>query len=145
MMQSLAETFVHGATLQGFSIDWTSASALQLDLYCDAFMAGELSPTSRWTGRPTKDYIHTMVMSMGAYLGELLVRNGGGRWAYDIEQNNACVDLDNDLRIWPHNKVFKRLTIGPEHSLAPYYHYGLTQEVLDGSIAREWTDDTKPS
>ncbi|MEV4116026.1 hypothetical protein [Nonomuraea sp. NPDC049695] len=144
-MQRLAQIFVDGATLQGFSVGWASASAFQLDPYSDAFMAGELTPTSRWTGRPTKHYIHTMVMGMGAYLGELMIRNGGGRWAYDIDQNNACVDLDNGIRTWPHNKVFKRLTIGSEHSLAPYYHYSLTREVLDGSIVRKWTDDTPPS
>ena len=76
-----------------------------------------------------------MVMAMGAYLGELLVRHGDGRWAYDPEQRAAVVELPNGLRAHPHTKVAKRLDQGAQHNLLAFYQYGLTRETPPGTVA----------
>jgi hypothetical protein len=54
-----------------------------------------------------------MIMSTGAYLGELLVRHGDGRWVFDPVTSAAVVEMPNGLRAHPHNKVAKRLDHGP--------------------------------
>ena len=53
-------------------------------------------------------------MSMGAYLGELIVRNAGGRWAYHQDQKTAVVETHQQQLCFPHSKVAKRLTLGEE-------------------------------
>lgn len=60
-----------------------------------------------------------MIMSIGADLGELLVRHGGGRWAFDPASGAAVVEMPNELVAYPHSKLAKRLDNGPEHRGAP--------------------------
>lgn len=81
-----------------------------------------------------------MIMSMGAYLGELLVRHGDGHRAFDPEESAAVVEMPNELRAYPHNKVAKRLDHGPEHNLFQFYWYGLTKETPPGTNVRVLSD-----
>lgn len=85
-----------------------------------------------------------MIMSMGAYLGELLVRYGGGRWAFDPGASAAVVEMPNGLRGYLHNKVAKRLEQGSEHSLFQFYWYALTKETLPGTNVRVMSDPAEP-
>jgi hypothetical protein len=117
-MRDLAEVFRSGSKAEGVPFGWGPDEADRLDGLCDAFLA---------TG-PTAERRHSVVMSMGAFLGELLVRNGGGLWAYDTKENAAVVVLPNGLRAFPHNKVAKRLDLGPEQSISAFYRYALTRE-----------------
>jgi hypothetical protein len=66
-----------------------------------------------------------------------MVRGGGGQWTYDSKERAAAVDMPNELRAYPHNKVAKRIELGAVHSLAPYYHYSLTRELPSGSKLTE--------
>lgn len=126
-MLGLARAFVDGSAAEGDPFGWESDEAARLDGVCEAFLAND----------PPAEYQHSMIMAMGAYLGELLVRHGGGRWAYDAGQQAAAVEMPNGLRAYPHNKVAKRLERGPEHSLSAFYRYGLTRETPPGTVATE--------
>lgn len=132
-MRRLAEAFVKGAAAEGEPFGWESTEASRLDEICDAFLVSD----------PPADYRHSMIMSMGAYLGELLVRHGGGRWAFDRADSAAVVEMPNGLRAYPHNKVAKRLEHGPEHSLFQFYWYGLTRETPPGTHVRVLPDSTE--
>ena len=113
-MGSLADAFVRGAAEEGQSVDFSPASAARIDLIAGLFI-------DTHHGEPPPAILHTMTMSMGAFLGELIVRNGGGAWVYDNGANTAAVQLTrSSLRCFPLNKVSKRLTIGPEHSLEQF-------------------------
>jgi hypothetical protein len=118
VMRDLAEGFRTGSAAEGVALGWESAEAGRLDGICDAFLASD----------PPAEYRHSMVMSMGAYLGELLVRHGDGRWAFDQAMGAAVVEMPNGLIAHPHNKVAKRLEFGAEHNLFQFYWYGLTKE-----------------
>ncbi|MEV4413544.1 hypothetical protein [Catellatospora sp. NPDC049609] len=122
-MGRLAETFVKGSAAEGWPLGWESTEASQLDDICDAFLATDPPPA----------YRQSMIMSIGAYLGELMVRHGGGRWAYDPHENAAVVEMPNGLRGFPHGKVAKRLEHGREHNLFTFYRYGLTREAPPGT------------
>jgi hypothetical protein len=61
-----------------------------------------------------------MVMSMGAYVGELIVRNAAGIWAYEPQTSAPGIKLRTGLLCFPLNKVGKRITVGPEHSIAQF-------------------------
>jgi hypothetical protein len=122
-MRRLAEAFVEDTASDGEIFTWDSADAGRLDGICDELVAT----------RPSKARHRAWVMGVGAYLGELMVRHGGGHWSYDPKEDAAVVEMPNGLRGHPHNKVFKRLTIGPEHNLFQFYWYALTREVPPGS------------
>ncbi|GLW29087.1 hypothetical protein [Actinoplanes regularis] len=125
-MRDLAEAFRGGMTAEGVPFGWESTEGSRLDDICDAFLAD----------KPPAAYRHSMIMSMGAYLGELLVRHGGGRWTYDPKENAAVVEMPDGMRAYPHNKVAKRLSHGPEHNLFQFYWYGLTKETPPGTSVR---------
>jgi hypothetical protein len=125
-MRGLAEAFVKGSAEEGDPFGWESTEASRLDDVCDVFLAND----------PPADYRHSMIMSMGAYLGELLVRHGGGRWAFDRKESAAVVEMPNGLRAYPHNKVAKRLAHGPEHNLFQFYWFGLTRQAPPGTNVR---------
>jgi hypothetical protein len=74
-----------------------------------------------------------MIMSMGAYLGELIVRKTGGHWAYDAEQKAAVVETSGGLRCYPHNKVAKKVNGGSNRDLYAFYVYAVRRETLSGS------------
>jgi hypothetical protein len=117
----LAEVFVADVAEVGEAFTWESAEASRLDGLCDALLAT----------RPSPDRQYAWIM--GAYLGELLVRHGGGRWSYDKRTDAAVVEMPNGLNGYPHNKVAKRLEIGAEHNLFQFYWYALTRDTPPGS------------
>jgi hypothetical protein len=123
-MRRAADSFVEIAHLRGYEFDWNPARVDQLDAYCDQCMA-DLPPESDLQG---------IALTVGAYLGEMLLRNGGGHWTYSTEMNTAGVALANGLLGYPLNKVMKRLRKGSEHSLEAFYWYLLTREVPPDSI-----------
>lgn len=110
-MAEFAEVFLEGAEEDDFPLDYTAGSADRLDVLAGMFCAGE----------PAEDTRNSMVMSMGAYLGELLVRTAGGRWVHDADQRMAAVELPGGERVLPHRAVHARLTGGPEAGLAGFY------------------------
>lgn len=109
-MREFAEVFREGAQADGVDLDWESASAQRLDELCDLFLAGE----------PHEETARYMTMSLGAYLGELLVRSAGGRWVHDHEQRMAAVQLEDGRRCHPHHAAHDRLA-GGGGSLAGFY------------------------
>src|SRR5262245_19410630 len=82
-MRSLAEKFLSGGAAEGWHFGWDPAEAARLDEACDAFLRTN----------PPAEIRHSMIMAMGAYLGELMVRFGGGYWAYDAKERAAVVEM----------------------------------------------------
>lgn len=136
LMRSLAEGFRSGSAAEGVPFSWESTEASRLDAVCDAFLVSD----------PPAEYRRSMIISMGAYLGELLVRHGDGRWVFDPAARPAVVEMPTGLLAHPHNKVAKRLDYGAEHSLFQFYWYGLTQEAPPGTVVKISTepDESRP-
>ena len=124
-MRKLADAFISGIAAEGWNFGWDSAEVSRLDDLCDGL--DNDNPEMR----------HSVIMAMGAYLGELMVRCGGGSWSYDPQERAAVVDMPNGLRAHPHNKVAKRLNSGPQHSLIQFYQHSLTRDVPPGSKLRQ--------
>jgi hypothetical protein len=119
-MRELAEIFVERSAHEGYDVGWGADSAQRLDELCDAFLAS----------RPEQSVIDSMIMAMGAYLGELIVRNAGGRWTYNQSQAAVVVETQQQpLLCFPHNKVAKRLRHGEEHGLWAFYEYAAIRKV----------------
>jgi hypothetical protein len=121
-MRAFAQIFVDGTAAEGQEFGWDAAAATRLDGLCDAFLASD----------PSEDAIQSMVLAMGSYLGELVVRNAGGRWTYDTGTAAAGVDVPSRKRCFPHSRVVQRLTVGPAHSLRLFYEIAVTGPILPG-------------
>lgn len=69
------------------------------------------------------------ILTLGSYLGEVIIKHLGGRWQEASQESNPVekmlqskiVDLGNIAEIYPFGKVFKRFANGKEDSLEFYY------------------------
>ncbi|WP_101787478.1 hypothetical protein [Nonomuraea indica] len=125
-MRFLADLFVEHTREDGYAFDWDPAFLHHLDNYCAEFAAS----------RPSAEVAHSVIMGAGAYLGEMIVRNGDWTWVYCTDQNGAAVESPAGLRGYPHNKVAKRIHDGTRHDLAAFYAYVVTGEAPYGTTAR---------
>lgn len=123
-MLAFAQMFVDGAAAEARNFDWEAGSAQSLDGLCESFLAAG----------PSQDVVESMVLTMGSYLGELIVRHGGGRWTYDPDAGTAAIDLPFGQRCFPHNRVDKRLSRGSAHSLRLFYYIAVTGDLTLGTV-----------
>ncbi|MGQ0844199.1 MAG: hypothetical protein ACT4QF_08690 [Sporichthyaceae bacterium] len=125
IMRELAEAFIEVNAEQGDRFGWENKEASRLDAVCDRFLGTN----------PSAGLRHSMVMAMGAYLGELMVRHGQGRWLYGTGDRKAVVRLANGLVLYPHDQVAKRLESGPQHDLGFYFHYAMAGHTVEDALA----------
>jgi hypothetical protein len=105
--------------------NWAEQDAANLDRLYDASLRSE----------PPAEVRRSMIMSMGAYLGELIIRASGGRLGYDAEPREAVFETGDGLIGWPHTKVAKRMEQGPTHSFYRYYRYAVHPEQREAIAA----------
>lgn len=116
IMRELAEAFREVSAEQGDPFGWDTRDASKLDAVCERFLSTD----------PSAGLRHSMVMAMGAYLGELMARHGGGRWAYGDGDRKAVIVLGNGVVAYPHDQVADRLEFGAEqYDLGVYFHLAL--------------------
>jgi hypothetical protein len=118
-MAALADVFVSGAAQEGHHFDYAAENAPRLDALVDLFLESE----------PGADVVNSMVLGMGAYVGELIVRNGGGVWTFEQEAGAPGVRLTSDLVAFPLSTVGRRITVGAEHSIAEFVEVALSGEL----------------
>lgn len=125
-MRYLAGVFIQATAAVGDTFAFDTASVLRLDGYCEELLAGK-PPGAEW---------NYLVNSMAAYLGEMVVRNGRGRWVYAHEFKAPAVQLAGGGRAFPVHMVYKRLDSGEsrrEKNLSAYYEFMMTGVVPPGS------------
>lgn len=115
-MQRFAEIFVSGGREEGQDVSFDVATIYRLDELADRFLE---------TG-PAADVVQSMTLCMGAFLGEMIIRTGGGTWS--IREGMPGVTTAGRLMCFPINKVGKRLTEGPHHNLAQFFDTAVTDE-----------------
>ena len=116
-MCRFAEIFREGSAAEGHHLDFEGANVDRLDALADLFLRGD----------PSLDLVRSMTVSMGAYLGELIVRQGAGRWVFEPRSGEPGIRLSGStLTCFPLNKVGKRLTVGPEHNFRQFYDTAVT-------------------
>ena len=106
-----AELFVKTSRkLAGVEFDYSEDSGLALDPWIDRLWDPSRPPSEAELDSNTK--------LMGAYLGEVMIRHGGGRWVWSegvpaIERQGKIANVVN--------KVYKRQVNGPADSLEAFY------------------------
>ena len=62
-----------------------------------------------------------LINSMGAFLGQCIIENYGGKWEVDEETQVTCVAFDNKNKVYPFAKVSKQFENGLEDSISSMY------------------------
>jgi len=121
------------------SLDYSPASVYALDVFFDEIWGTEgYSPNSdNWT--PEQGQI-AVIMSFGAYFGEVIRRRYNGRWQEDQSQGGnplwTTVALPSGDHLYVISKMFKRLKNGSADALYPMF-LSLRQSLGDHPKADE--------
>lgn len=111
-----AERAVDIAKGLGRELDYTIESVKQLDELAEFFREAKERENLE------DDLIRGLAGILGAYLGEVLLRNGladrGLAWLED-EEGDMVVGSEN-CTLHPLTKVYKRITYGPGDELLPF-------------------------
>ena len=128
-MPELAEQAVEAAKVWKLDLDYSAESLEGLESLMQRIFLLHLS-------QPVPEDILSGVADLyGAYLGEVLLRSGlkdlDFAWTED-EKGETGIGRE-DMWIGPANKVYKRMTLGPEHSLTDFFEcmFGLAIGAVD--------------
>jgi hypothetical protein len=112
------------AEVSGATLDYSIESLQKVDEIIEGLRRDGCKP----------DQIAATLFAFGCYVGEVFVRQVGGRWRNASETSMAdiagfllVVELSEEKLVNPIGKVFKRLENGPEDSL-PYFYHVFTRE-----------------
>ena len=114
---------------QGFGVqlDYSEESVRSIE---DVFVRLFADLPKGWISRtfkrgPSPEQIDTICKMLGGYIGEVMRRHWGGEWKLrsDVAPGEVIVTLGlpGGTDVWPHFKVAKRLSNGPEDNVWSYY------------------------
>ena len=70
-----------------------------------------------------QENIQLLCRLWGAYIGEVFRRNIGGEWIeWEDQYGKAIAFQSGNVKVFPSNKVHKRLVNRAEHNLHDYYY-----------------------
>lgn len=108
VMAHSADAFIRSAEAWGVDwLDYSGESVMRLDGLID-----------EWWPRPRKGTHESMVPTIGAYVGEVLIRTTGAHWVSDDAEGYG-IELVGTA--YPLNKVAKRFERGRDHSIGQFY------------------------
>jgi hypothetical protein len=126
-MGRLCEVFLAGIAARNLSLGWDGKDVALLDDVCDQrFIPGQPTVTTR----------QALSARMGAYVGELLVRNAGGHWVYDVSCQSAAVELPDGRRVFPAARVAQRIAAGRERAIAAFYRETVASTLLSTLLSQ---------
>ncbi len=115
-----AEWVANALSSSGYKADFTLDSLKEIDrFFDDQAPGGNPKP-----GGLLSEDLGARLFALGAYVGEVIRRQGGGRWQGDDADPKAEINLAIQLKsgtiFWPIQRVMKRFKNGPEDSIYPY-------------------------
>ena len=68
---------------------------------------------------PSDETLQTFAKIFGSYLGEVVRREHGGQWGLLGAEGEATPGMSHG--IWPWDRAYKRITLGPDENVWHYY------------------------
>lgn len=127
MMAAYAEDAVEYAAKLKKKLDYSEESIATLEQLCDIL---HKAIPKTWFARffmlkrkPSDETILQYSKMLGGYLGEVIIRNHGGKWSIEdfMHQGNTIILTIGDTKIFPVGRVYKRLKEGMENNIQHYY------------------------
>jgi hypothetical protein len=127
-MGELAQQIAQEKLPGGIQLDFTPDSIQVLERMLTALY--DNLPRGWWARlrrrQPSEEQIWRLSIPFGAYLGETIRRNLGGKWACHVSaypgDKAQYMVLTGGSVIAPISKVFKRLADGPADEVSAYYY-----------------------
>ncbi len=110
-MARLGDAFVAGLATDGYRLSYALDDVYALDSAVDRYLAT----------LPGYDARRGYAFSLGAFLGELLVRAYGGHWTRDAVSGQPGVRVPSGQIMLPMEETARRLEVGMSHALAAYF------------------------
>ncbi len=129
-----------------FKLDYTIDSFIEIDRFFNKNMQ---NGQPKKGGRLAKKGFGPILFSIGAYVGETIIKNvEGAEWIADEDDPQAelsvFIKLPNDTQFWPIQRVMKRFQNGSEDSIYPY-GYSLAKEFANQPFNEQFWDLTAES
>jgi hypothetical protein len=122
-MKRLAGEFVASMRGLGWELDFSERSVRTLE----EMIEQQFEDWRPWrSGKVAKKNL-PIASLVGAYLGEVMIRNLGGHWGWMPEFDLAAIQLPSGTWTSPPAKAQKRFVDGKEDNLAFYYEALKTQ------------------
>jgi hypothetical protein len=128
LMRNQAQVAVEfSAQVFGVTLDYSEASIEQVEKILGKLYDSIPKETSDSIVKksPTpQEILNKVSMAMGGYIGEVLKRQWGGKWKQNspLKPDQKLLTLETvGIDVWPHMKVEKRLTNGPEDNVWFYF------------------------
>ena len=120
-----AEWMAKTLSSSGYKADFTLESLKEVDRFVD-----DQAPRGKpKAGGLLSDHSGTRIFALGAYVGEVIRRQGGGQWRGDDNdpkgEINLAIQLKSGTIFWPMQRIMKRIKNGPEDGI---YAYGITMK-----------------
>jgi len=118
--RSAAEWMAKALTSSGYQANFSLSSLREVDRFFDEQTKdGKSKP-----GGLLSEKLGQRLFGIGAYIGEVIRRNAGGRWQGDDADPQAEINLSlrlkNGVTIWPVQRAMKRFRNGAEDGIYAY-------------------------
>ena len=85
------------------------------------------------------DHLGARIFALGAYVGEVIRRQGAGQWRGDDNdpkgEINLAIQLKSGTIFWPMQRIMKRIKNGPEDGIYVYgYYNGSDTEFMEWGV-----------
>jgi hypothetical protein len=123
-IKSQSDWIVKAFAADGYQLDYTMNSIIEVDRF---FAANMRSGQPKKGGRLSKKGFGPILFSIGAYVGETVIKNiKGAEWITDDQDPEGelyvSIKLPNEVELWPIQKVIKRFENGTDDAIYPYVH-----------------------
>lgn len=118
--QGAAEWMAKALSMSGYKTDFSLDSLREVDRFFDEHaFEGKARPEGLLA-----EQLGQRIFGIGAYIGEVIRRQAGGRWLGDDSDTQAEINISLKLRkgtlIWPVQRTMKRFKNGPEDGIYIY-------------------------
>lgn len=104
--------------LEALAEDVKNQFHLQYDEASVKFIEGFIErQRNRFEGKE----LQGLVNALGSFIGACMIKNYGGQWQFDEEQEALCVAFSNGNKAYPFTKIYKQLENGLEDSVYSFY------------------------
>jgi len=128
-----AATLVERLRTGGYALDYTEASLAIIE----GLLRVNDSQFQKTDKTDLPDAHRDMVIFYnGCYVGEVLSRNLGGVWRFEENWSDSSLVFahrDGGIQLFPFQKVFRRVTEGPEENDLVAYYQGLREQLETAS------------
>src|SRR5690349_5929013 len=70
----------------------------------------------------SKEESRGLINSLGAFLGQCIIKNYGGKWQVDKDNDSFAIAFDDKNKAYPFAKVSKQFNNGLEDSVYSFYN-----------------------